>query len=313
MNKIRIFKANSEYYAHINSHQLTDTGQIKKGANPSPNYALTFANAWADIFATKLTKPTISQQTLEHPCNHEKQISHLPPILHLQYSLHHDNQVVNGETNKYVAQSFANEYTARYSRNEEGWIAHHYCDLHDPDNILQTNHTVQNVVLQLAPSHHCLLRTNRAYHKTYAIKYHSGKRVSQNYIITQMKRCPLCTCSLAATTQQIPEGTTYHLLHITCSHKNLSQIWYNLNKNISEHIQTITDIVNLIEEYIANQSLSDKHARKHAPFQDFLRSNLTATHERPELNHFDSLRAPRKPRKQRYLSRTIPYGPDYKW
>ena len=67
----------------------------------------------------------------------------------------------------------ANEYADRYSCNEEGWIAHHYCDLHDPDNIflLQTNPhaAVRNIILKLAPSHHRLLRTNIAYHKTYAI------------------------------------------------------------------------------------------------------------------------------------------------
>jgi len=309
MNKIRIFKAHSKYYVHVNSHQLTDTGQAKAGAKPSPNYAITHANAWADVFATKLTNPIILQTALEHPCP-DKQISH-PPIIHLQYSLHYDNQILNGDTNKHVAQSFANEFTTRYSRNVEGWIAHHYCDLHDPDNTLQTNHTVRNIILKLAPSHHSLLKTNRAYHKTYAIKYHLNKRVTRKYISTEMLRCPLCAGQLTPTYQKPTQGNIYHL-HTTCSHKDLSLIRYELNKNISEHIQTITNITDLIE-YIANDSLANKQSRKYPTFQDFLRSNLTATHERPPLNNFHTLRAPREAREQRYQSSTIPYGPPYKW
>ena len=309
MNKIRIFKANSKYYIHVNSHQLTDTGQTKKAAKPLPNYAIAHANAWADVFATKLTKPTILQTVLEHPCPN-KQITH-PPIVHLQYSLHHDNQILNGDTNKYVAQSFANEFTARYSQNEEGWIAHHYCDLHDPDNTLQTNQAVRNIILKLAPSHHSLLKTNRAYHKTYAIKFHLNQRVTRKYISTEMLRCPLCDSLLTTTYQHLPQGDIYHL-HTTCPNKDLSLTRYELNKNISEHIQTITHIANLIE-YIANDSLVNKQARKYPTFQVFLRSNLTATHERPQLNNFNTLRAPREEREPRYHSRTIPYGPEYEW
>lgn len=114
MNKIRIFKANSKYYIHVNSHQLIDTGEIKKAAKPSPTYAMAYANAWADVFATKLTKPTILQQiTLDRPCR-DKQISH-PPIIHLQYSFHRDDQILNGDINTHVAQSFGKEFTARHS------------------------------------------------------------------------------------------------------------------------------------------------------------------------------------------------------
>ena len=53
--------------------------------------------------------------------------------------------------------------------------------------------------------------------------------------------------------------------------------------------------------------------REYPTFQDFLQSNLTATHERPHLNNFHTLHAPREPREQRYQSSTIPYGPAYKW
>ena len=309
MNKILIFKATSKYYVHVRSHQLTDTAQVKRGATPSPNYAITHANAWADIFATKLTHPDISQETLQHPCP-ATNISH-PPIIHLQYSLHHDNQILNGDTNKYVAQSFANEFTTRYSRTLDGWIAHHYCDLHDPNNTLQTNHTVRNIVLKLSQSHHSLLRTNRAYHKTYAIKYHLHKRIPRHYVSTEMLRCPLCTSQLTTTYEHLPQGHIYHL-HTTCSNKELSMVRYDLNKNISAHIKTITNIVDLIE-YIANDSLAHNDARKYPPFQDFLRSNTAATHERPPQNNFDTLRAPREPRESRYFSTTIPYGPNYKW
>ena len=143
----------------------------------------------------------------------------------------------------------ANEYADRYSCNEEGWIAHHYFDLHDPDNIflLQTNPhaAVRNIILKLAPSHHRLLRTNIAYHKTYAINttiQTNASAVTASAHTCKDWRCPLCTCQLTATTKQIPEGDTIHLHSTTCSHKDLSQARYDLNKSISEHIQTITDI-----------------------------------------------------------------------
>ena len=124
-----------------------------------------------------------------------------------------------------------------------------------------------------------------------------------------MLRCPLCDSLLTTTYQHLPQGDIYHL-HTTCPNKDLSLTRYELNKNISEHIQTITHIANLIE-YIANDSLVNKQARKYPTFQVFLRSNLTATHERPQLNNFNTLRAPREEREPRYHSRTIPYGPEY--
>ena len=117
MNKITIFTANHHTYIHVNSHQLADSGQLKKGITPSPNYAIAHANAWADTFATKLTKPCIPQQALLHPPN-EPPITH-PPILHLQYIFHHDNKIVTDDTNTYVAQQFANEITARYKRTHK--------------------------------------------------------------------------------------------------------------------------------------------------------------------------------------------------
>ena len=232
-------------YIRINSHQLTNAGNIKHTDEgipilPQPNYTLAMANSWPDSISRRL-----AQTPQSPPPGHLKNIPQ-PPIPTIQYAFVHQGKTITSDLAQYTRTVVQQHFSSQLSLFPTQWHSPIIPRLSDPTRYL-LNHTIlKTIITDHADSHTRRLFSSKPYRINMRHKHHNDTNYS--IVSTHMYSCPLCM-QRKQTPLRPYRGTIPHH-HTTCNAYNLNKYRHHLNTNISKTVLELNAIITVLCDII---------------------------------------------------------------